>query len=288
MADAANGKDEKATSLSSIVDDGQQQVVVEGTDEKNRLTRHPRWTKLETLVLVEGKKVTENQGRRRPGLLIGTGGPESKWDCISSYCKKHGVNRGAVQCRKRWSNLICDFKKIKVWESRQKEEGESFWMMRSDVRRNRKLPGFFDREVYSVLDGKAARVILTSPMVVPIIVGDGKENGGTETSETENEDDGEAEEVHDDKEKHTPVYGSEGLEEPDELHRIPEVDNAKGTPEETISTAEPISASGMSSFHSLSFFNLFYIELVWLSKTDFTPRKNVQHFIGITKWNFIA
>lgn len=261
MAAAGNGMDEKATSLSSVVDDGQQQVV-EGTDDKNRLTRHPRWTKLETLVLVEGKKIAENQGRRRSGMLLGTGEPESKWDYISSYCKKHGINRGPVQCRKRWSNLICDFKKIKAWESRQKEEGESFWMMRSDVRRNKKLPGFFDREVYSVLDGKAARVI-ASPMVVPILVADGKENGGIEASETENEDDGEAEEVHDggnhDKGKQTPVSGSEGLEEPEELHRTPEVDNATGTPAETIHTAVPI--SGMPSFQSPIIFQPFTYRL---------------------------
>lgn len=78
---------------------------------------------------------------------------EPKWDLVSSLCQKQGVHRGPVQCRKRWSNLLSDFKKIKKWESSVKEEAESFWMMRNDERREKKLPGFFDGEVYNVLDG---------------------------------------------------------------------------------------------------------------------------------------
>ncbi|KAL0385273.1 UNVERIFIED_CONTAM: Trihelix transcription factor A [Sesamum radiatum] len=91
-------------------------------------------------------------GGGRPGLLSGRV-KSSRSGRRSSYCKKHGVNRGPVQCRKRWSNLAGDFKKIKEWESRIKEETESFWVMRNDLRRERKLPGFFDREVYDILDG---------------------------------------------------------------------------------------------------------------------------------------
>lgn len=78
---------------------------------------------------------------------------EPKWATVSSYCKRHGVNRGPVQCRKRWSNLAGDFKKIKEWESQIKDESDSFWVMRNDLRRERKLPGFFDKEVYDILDG---------------------------------------------------------------------------------------------------------------------------------------
>lgn len=94
---------------------------------------------------VEGKRVTERQQQVRKEA-------EPKWVTISSYCKRHGVNREAVQCRKRWSNLAGDFRKIKEWESRAKEEGDSFWGMRNDLRRERKLPGFFDREIFEVLD----------------------------------------------------------------------------------------------------------------------------------------
>ncbi|PHT81521.1 hypothetical protein T459_14536 [Capsicum annuum] len=102
----------------------------------------------------DGKKVAENRIRRgRTGSLeFGSAQVEPKWASVSSYCKKHGVNRGPVQCRKRWSNLAGDFKKIKEWESQIKEETESFWLMRNDLRREKKLPGFFDREVYDILD----------------------------------------------------------------------------------------------------------------------------------------
>ncbi|KAG6747274.1 hypothetical protein POTOM_049670 [Populus tomentosa] len=122
-------------------------------DEKTR-TRHPRWTRQETFVLIENRF----QWSRRSTSALGSDQIESKWDSVSSYCRQHGVNRGPVQCRKRWGNMLCDFKKIKTWESQQMNEAESFWMMRNELRRERKLPSFFDKEVYYVLDG---RVITT-------------------------------------------------------------------------------------------------------------------------------
>lgn len=133
-----------------------QQAPVEGSDDRNKSARHPRWTRQETLILIEGKKVAENRGRkgRKSSSVFGSDQLEPKWDSVSSYCKQHGVNRGPVQCRKRWSNLVGDFKKIKAWELHA-QEAESYWMMRNDLRKENKLPGYFDKEVYDVLDGKA-------------------------------------------------------------------------------------------------------------------------------------
>ncbi|KAG2308947.1 hypothetical protein Bca4012_082109 [Brassica carinata] len=124
-------------------------------DDGVKTARLPRWTRQEILVLIQGKRVAENRVRRgrAAGMALGSGQMEPKWASVSSYCRRHGVNRGPVQCRKRWSNLAGDYKKIKEWESRVKEETESYWVMRNDVRRERKLPGFFDREVYDVVDG---------------------------------------------------------------------------------------------------------------------------------------
>lgn len=116
--------------------------------------RLPRWTRQEILVLIHGKRDAETQirGSRGSGLPFGSSQLEPKWASVSSYCKKHGVNRGPVQCRKRWSNLAGDYKKIKEWESQRRDDSESFWVMRNDLRREKKLPGFFDREVYDILD----------------------------------------------------------------------------------------------------------------------------------------
>ncbi|CAH1417352.1 unnamed protein product [Lactuca virosa] len=126
-----------------------------GGEDLNKAPRLPRWTRQELLVLIQGKRVAENRVRRGRSavLAFGSAQVEPKWSSVSSYCKRHGVNRGPVQCRKRWSNLAGDFKKIKEWESQIKDEAESFWLMRNDLRRERKLPGFFDREVYDILDG---------------------------------------------------------------------------------------------------------------------------------------
>ncbi|KAF5746375.1 hypothetical protein HS088_TW06G00546 [Tripterygium wilfordii] len=134
---------------------GRSTTVTDGGDDGSKAPRLPRWTRQEILVLIQGKRVAENRVRRgrtaRMGL--GSGVVEPKWASVSSYCKLHGVNRGPVQCRKRWSNLAGDFKKIKEWETHIREETESFWVMRNDLRRERRLPGFFDREVYDILDG---------------------------------------------------------------------------------------------------------------------------------------
>ncbi|KAE8669616.1 hypothetical protein F3Y22_tig00112226pilonHSYRG00008 [Hibiscus syriacus] len=126
-------------------------------DDVSKTPRLPRWTRQEILVLIQGKRVAENRVRRgrAAGLAFGSGHVEPKWASVSSYCKRHGVNRGPVQCRKRWSNLAGDFKKIKEWENNIREESESFWVMRNDLRRERKLPGFFDKEVYDIIDGAA-------------------------------------------------------------------------------------------------------------------------------------
>lgn len=134
-------------------------------DDLNKAPRLPRWTRQELLVLIQGKRVAENRVRRGRSAVLAFGSTqvEPKWSSVSSYCKRHGVNRGPVQCRKRWSNLAGDFKKIKEWESQIKEEAESFWVMRNDLRRERKLPGFFDREVYDILDGGGASSAAPEP-----------------------------------------------------------------------------------------------------------------------------
>ncbi|KAK8622419.1 hypothetical protein V6N13_117336 [Hibiscus sabdariffa] len=141
-------------------------------DDVSKTPRLPRWTRQEILVLIQGKRVAENRVRRgrAAGLAFGSGQVEPKWASVSSYCKRHGVNRGPVQCRKRWSNLAGDFKKIKEWENNTREESESFWVMRNDLRRERKLPGFFDKEVYDILDGAAtATAEIPSSVMAPAL-----------------------------------------------------------------------------------------------------------------------
>ncbi|RWR86931.1 trihelix transcription factor ASR3-like protein [Cinnamomum micranthum f. kanehirae] len=126
-------------------------------NDLNRPPRLPRWTRQEILVLIQGKRVAETRVRRGGPRAHQLGGAhhqvEPKWASVASYCRRHGVSRGPVQCRKRWSNLAGDYRKIKEWEAQISDGSESFWVMRNDARRERRLPGFFDREVYEVLEG---------------------------------------------------------------------------------------------------------------------------------------
>ncbi|KAF4390592.1 hypothetical protein F8388_006089 [Cannabis sativa] len=143
----------------------------DGGDDGSRAPRLPRWTRQEILVLIQGKRVAESKVRRirTAGTAFGSGQVEPKWASVSSYCRMHGVNRGPVQCRKRWSNLAGDYKKIKEWELQRKDASDSFWAMRNDLRRERKLPGFFDKEVYDILDAGSGSGIgqQTSLVVAP-------------------------------------------------------------------------------------------------------------------------
>ncbi|RDY08964.1 Trihelix transcription factor ASR3, partial [Mucuna pruriens] len=144
--------------------------AADGGDDGRPAARLPRWTRQEILVLIQGK--SDAEGRFRPGRGSGGSGSafgssEPKWALVSAYCKKHGVNREPVQCRKRWSNLAGDYKKIKEWESQVRDETESFWLMRNDLRRERKLPGYFDREVYNILDSPSTAAAAETPVAAP-------------------------------------------------------------------------------------------------------------------------
>ncbi|KQJ82369.1 trihelix transcription factor ASR3 isoform X2 [Brachypodium distachyon] len=146
-----------------------------------RAARLPRWTRQEILVLIEGKRVVEARGRGRGGRGAGglAGAEPTKWAAVAEYCRRHGVERGPVQCRKRWSNLAGDYKKIREWErslllpSGGKEV--SFWAMRNDARRERRLPGFFDREVYDIIEGRGGSRNAAAQAQVVVVEEEGKE-----------------------------------------------------------------------------------------------------------------
>ncbi|KAL5221939.1 hypothetical protein ABZP36_026652 [Zizania latifolia] len=113
----------------------------------------------------------ERRGRRSPQPV------RLKWAAVSAYCRHHGVERGPMQCRKRWGNLSWDLKKIVAWEKNlaavsgagapdaeaPPPQQESFWDMRGEQRRARLLPSSFDREVYDALVGAAAGEDATPP-----------------------------------------------------------------------------------------------------------------------------
>ncbi|WVZ75238.1 hypothetical protein U9M48_023315 [Paspalum notatum var. saurae] len=139
-----------------------------------RAPRLPRWTRQEILVLIEGKRMVEGRGGRGGRGRVAAAAAaaasasgeasasvlEPKWAAVAEYCRRHGVERGPVQCRKRWSNLAGDYKKIKEWERSTAASREpSFWAMRNDARRERRLPGFFDREVYDILEGRGRAIL---------------------------------------------------------------------------------------------------------------------------------
>nr|GEY14273.1 trihelix transcription factor ASR3-like [Tanacetum cinerariifolium]GEY64691.1 trihelix transcription factor ASR3-like [Tanacetum cinerariifolium] len=197
MSDNGGG----ATPLKAVVDEQQPQpMTVDVVDDKNKSPRHPRWTRQETLTLIEGKKLAEERGRRgrKSTSVSGLDHVEPKWDSVSSYCKQRSVNRGPVQCRKRWSNMVGDFKKIKAWESQVNQECDSYWSMRNDARKENKLPGFFDKEVFDVLDGKAVTKETYKLALVTVSANaEGENVAGEEDEEEEGNGEGETDVIFD-------------------------------------------------------------------------------------------
>ncbi|KAK2974183.1 hypothetical protein RJ640_021474 [Escallonia rubra] len=248
MAPEPNDVRESATTPTKAVEGPQ--APLDRADDKNKSLRHPRWTRQETLVLTEGKRIAENRGRkgRKSSSVFGSDQLEPKWDYVSSYCRKHGVNRGPVQCRKRWSNLVGDFKKIKAWESEVKEEADSFWMMRNDSKKEKKLPGFFDREVYDVLDGKAFTATAYQLALVTISA-DAKDCHGAEAvvGEEDEEEEDDAEAIFDSSQQATVDDGlfsdSEQLAQ-EEIGKSTEGEKvARESPTETVHSPVPISGT---------------------------------------------
>ncbi|KAF5730999.1 hypothetical protein HS088_TW19G00602 [Tripterygium wilfordii] len=164
-------------------------------DDRTKSIRHPRWSREETFILIHGKKVIESQTQRGHRFIETPGSDQigSKWESVSSYCRQFGVRRGPVQCQKKWSNLIGEFKRIKTWELRMKEKAESFWTMRNELRREQKLPSSFDKELYDALNGNVVPIpaipltLITVTSTDPNIGNRGDIAAAEEEEELENE-----------------------------------------------------------------------------------------------------
>lgn len=130
-------------------------AVPVGAEERSRVGRHPRWSRNETLILIEAKRVEEAKWskvkeERERGIETARANSDSKWLSVSHFCERMGVVRSAAQCRKRWCNLSADYKRIRDWQTLRGKQ--SFWLMSNDVRKENKLPGCFDHEVFDSLD----------------------------------------------------------------------------------------------------------------------------------------
>lgn len=146
---------------------------------KGTQPRMPRWTRREILALVRAKQDVEGFGAsqvsnrgRRPASSPDGGGHVAlpKWGAVSEGCRVRGVHRGPTQCRKRWTNLIAAFRKIKNWEkgrvkeedkgddvaspSHVSQEQKGYWEMGGEERKEKGLPGRFDEVVYELMEGK--------------------------------------------------------------------------------------------------------------------------------------
>lgn len=131
------------------LDDGMREKL--SVSPKAKRVASPRWSKHETLVMIEAKRKHELDIQQANGLKGRTQLTDvNKWDLVSASCRAVGIDRDGKMCRKRWFNLLTEFKKILEW---CKTNGfEDFWNMSGDERREKKLPTGFDQEIYLAME----------------------------------------------------------------------------------------------------------------------------------------
>lgn len=145
-----------------------------GKEGSGPQTRMPRWTRREILALVRAKRDVEGGGgshvgcRGRRPVSSPDGGQVAapKWSAVSEGCRARGVHRGSTQCRKRWTNLIAAYRKINQWEKGRgagddvadsahvEQEQKGYWEMGGDERKEKGLPGRFDKVVFEMMEGR--------------------------------------------------------------------------------------------------------------------------------------
>ncbi|CAM6127947.1 unnamed protein product [Calypogeia fissa] len=118
-------------------------------DSGDKRYRNPRWSLHESLILLAAKKKQEDDFGMVPKASVRTTSADERWETISAYCRTQGCDRNAYQCRKRWSALLGDFKRIRDW---QKISRETYWLMKNEKRKENKLPAIFDHELFANME----------------------------------------------------------------------------------------------------------------------------------------
>lgn len=124
-------------------------IADQAGDVGDKRSRNPRWSLNESLVLLAAKKKQDDDHGMAPKARVRTSSADERWETISAYCRTKGCDRNAYQCRKRWSALLGDFKRIRDW---QRISRESYWLMKNEKRKENKLPAIFDHEVFTNME----------------------------------------------------------------------------------------------------------------------------------------
>jgi hypothetical protein len=124
-------------------------IVDQTGDVGDKRSRNSRWSLHESLILLAAKKKQDDDYDMGFKAKVRTVSADERWETISAFCKTQGCDRNAYQCRKRWSALLCHFRRIRDW---QRTSREAYWLMKTEKRKENKLPTIFDREVFANME----------------------------------------------------------------------------------------------------------------------------------------
>lgn len=98
----------------------------------------PDWTVSECVTLVNEISAIEGEWLQSLASF-------QKWQLVVENCNALEMNRSLNQCKKKWAELLAEYKKVKPWE-------EGYWSCDSNEREELGLPEGFDRELFKAID----------------------------------------------------------------------------------------------------------------------------------------
>ncbi|CAN0854946.1 Trihelix transcription factor ASR3, partial [Linum grandiflorum] len=130
--------------------------------------RKGNWTITETMTLIEGKKINDDQRMKRingggrgnstttttPTTSATKAGGQLRWKWVEDYCWSKGCFRSQNQCNDKWDNLMRDYKKLRDHHRHVSAGGgnnKSYWEMDRVERRERNLPSNMLLQIYDAL-----------------------------------------------------------------------------------------------------------------------------------------
>ncbi|KAK4778842.1 hypothetical protein SAY86_006370 [Trapa natans] len=149
------------------------------------------WTVIETMVLIEAKKMDDERrmriratgsspstaGESSSGGAVPNKPSEPRWKWVEDYCWRNGCSRSQNQCNDKWDNLMRDYKKVRDYERRRRSadsskaaEDLSYWKMDKTERKDRNLPTNLIPQIYEALVEVVERKVGGASGGTPLVV----------------------------------------------------------------------------------------------------------------------
>lgn len=109
------------------------------------------WSMREMKVLIAAKQFEHESVDFGGSMQVKMTSKKSKWEAIASFMFREGVCnpvRDSDACKKKWSHIYRDFKKVFDYEKLIPSGHKSYWELSTAERKEKKVPLNFSEELY--------------------------------------------------------------------------------------------------------------------------------------------